>query len=189
MAQAGRLRQHSFVNNGFLKLKSMKIIFKQVENKDKQKVLQLFKDSAEKISKLNIDHWQYWRNPPLEKIKWVEEGIANHEFFFVHALTGENIGMVRIMEADELYWGKQKDKAFYIHSLVVSESHNGKGLGADIIQEIANKAKEANCNYVRLDAEATNPKLCSYYQRLGFEKVGSKELSLSTYNLYQKELK
>ncbi|HLS31883.1 MAG TPA: GNAT family N-acetyltransferase [Flavobacteriaceae bacterium] len=167
----------------------MEIIFKQVENEDKQEVLQLFKDSAEKISKLNIDHWQYWKNPPLEKIKWVEEGIANHEFFFIHTLNGEHIGMVRIMEADELYWGKQKDKALYIHSLVVKEKHNGKGLGAVIIQKIANKAKEADCSYVRLDAEAKNTKLCSYYEGLGFEKVGSKELSLSTYNLYQKELK
>lgn len=167
----------------------MEIIFKQVENKDKREVLQLFKDSAEKINKLNIDHWQYWKNPPLEKIKWVEKGIANYEFFFIHSSNGENIGMVRIMEADELYWGKQKDKALYIHSLVVQEKHNGKGLGAVIIHEIANKAKEADCSYVRLDAEAKNTKLCSYYEELGFEKVGLKELSLSTYNLYQKELK
>src|SRR5699024_12048677 len=115
-------------------------------------------------------------------------GIANHEFFFIHTSNGVHIGMVRIMEADELYWGKQKDKALYIHSLVVTEKYNGKGLGAVIIQEIANKAKEANCSYVRLDAEATNPKLCSYYERLRFEKVGTKKLSLSTYNLYQKEL-
>lgn len=166
----------------------MKIVFKQVENEDQQEVLQLFKDSAEKINKLNINHWQYWKNPPLEKIKWVEEGIKNNEFFFIQTFDGEYIGMVRIMEKDALYWGKQKDRALYIHSLVVKEKYNGKGIGAIIIQRIQNKANKTNCSYVRLDAETKNTKLCSYYERLGFEKVGVKELSLSTYNLYQKKL-
>ena len=167
----------------------MNITFKQIENKDKSKVLQLFKNAAEKINKMNIDHWQYWINPPLEKIKWVEEGIQNNEFFFIQTLNGENLGMVRIMDEDILYWGKQKEKAKYIHSLVVTDNYNGKGIGTKIIQQIENNAKEENYRFLRLDADSKNPKLCSYYEKLGFKKMGIKELPLSTYNLYEKEIK
>lgn len=167
----------------------MHITFEQVEIRDKSKVLQLFKDAAERISKMNIDHWQYWINPPIVKMKWVEEGIQNNEFFFIQSIEVENIGMARIMDEDFLYWGNQTEKAKYIHSLVVTDKYNGKGIGKEIIQQIANNAKENNCRYLRLDADAKNPNLCSYYEKLGFEKAGTKNLPLSTYNLYQKDLK
>ena len=167
----------------------MNITLKQVGNKDKNKVLQLFKNAAERINKMNIDHWQYWLNPPIEKIKWVEKGIHNKEFYFIQTLEDENLGMVRIMDEDLLYWGKQKEKAKYIHSLVVTDKYNGKGIGTKVIQQIAENANEDKSKFLRLDADAKNPKLCSYYEKLGFEKVGTKELPLSTYNLYEKELK
>ncbi len=167
----------------------MNIVFEQVEDKDKGKVLQLFRNAAERINKMNIDHWQYWINPPIEKVKWVEEGIQNNEFFFIRNPDGENLGMVRIMNEDLLYWGNQKEKAKYIHSLVVTDKYNGKGIGTKIIQQVESDAKEDNCRYLRLDADSKNPKLCSYYEKLGFQKVGTKELPLSTYNLYEKEIK
>jgi len=167
----------------------MNIIFNQIKTNEKEIVLKLFKETAEKINKMNIDHWQYWKNPPVEKIKWVEEGIENNEFFFIETSSNKNLGMVRILNEDILYWGKQACKAKYIHSLVVKEKYNGKGLGTKIIKEIENKAKEDNCIYLRLDADAKNQKLCNYYEKIGFKKVGTKKLTLSINNLYQKDLK
>ena len=166
----------------------MKIHFKQIEIKDLEQVLHLFKRSAEKIKKMDIDHWQYWTNPPAEKIRWVEDGINNQEFFFIQTPNQDPIGMVRIMDEDVLYWGKQAEKAKYIHSLVVREHYNGQGMGQRIIETIGEQAKLQNCRYLRLDSDAKNPKLCSYYEKLGFKKVGIQELPLSTYNLYEKEL-
>lgn len=166
----------------------MKLQFKQIQISDKANVLALFKETAEKISKKNVDHWQYWKNPPQEKIAWVEEGIQHKEFFFITTRNTDLVGMVRILNEDKLYWGPQQEKAKYVHSLVVKEEFNGKGIGAKILQEIEMKAKKEDCNYLRLDADTKNPKLCHYYENLGFKKVGVKELPLSTYQLYQKEL-
>ncbi|WP_198416752.1 hypothetical protein [Marinilabilia rubra] len=87
----------------------MEITFTQIETEDKQTVLKLFKEAAERISKKGIDHWQYWRNPPLEKVKWVQDGIRNNEFFYVKDGKDGLIGMVRILEEDLLYWGKKND--------------------------------------------------------------------------------
>lgn len=166
----------------------MEIIFKKIELNEKDKVLMLFKKAAEKISKINVDHWQYWKNPPIEKIKWVEEGLLNNEFFFINNIDGNNIGMVRILNEDFLYWGKQEERAIYVHSLVVKEEYEGNSLGKLILQTIEADAKSKNYKYLRLDADSKNPKLCNYYLKLGFQKIGEKELSLSIYNLYQKEL-
>lgn len=166
----------------------MEFKFKQIEKKDKNKVLELFKETAEKINKMKINHWQYWKNPPKEKIEWIEEGIKNKEFFFINQQNENHIGMVRILNEDLLYWGKQKEKAKYVHSLVIKEEYNGKGLGAKILKEIEKNAKKDNCRFLRLDADAKNPKLCNYYKNLGFKKTGIKKLPLSTYNLYEKKL-
>ena len=166
----------------------MNITFKPIKIEDKSIVLNIFKKAAEKIKKMSIDHWQYWINPPQEKIKWVEEGISNNEFFFFNDLYGKNIGMVRILNEDLLYWGKQPRKAKYIHSLVVKEEYNGKGIGTKVLQKIENNAKKDNCKYLRLDADSKNSKLCKYYEELDFIKVGIKELPFSNNNLYEKEI-
>ncbi|WP_010663777.1 GNAT family N-acetyltransferase [Marinilabilia salmonicolor] len=85
-------------------------------------------------------------------------------------------------------WGKLNDKALYIHSLVVSEKYTGRGIGKKILQPIEADARQTGYKYLRLDSDSKNPKLCYYYEKQGFEKVGIKSLPLSTYNLYQKKL-
>ncbi|MBZ9786930.1 GNAT family N-acetyltransferase [Psychroflexus sp. CAK57W] len=166
----------------------MNITFTPIKKENLEEVIKMFQTAADKINRMHIDHWQYWKNPPSEKIKWVEEGIQNKEYFFVQNADQEVIGMVRILDEDLLYWGKQSEKAKYIHSLLVKEKFNGNGIGIQILNRIANDAKKQNCKYLRLDADSTNPKLCRYYEKQGFQKVGIQKLTISTYNLYQKEL-
>ncbi|CAL2060497.1 GNAT family N-acetyltransferase [Tenacibaculum sp. 190524A05c] len=166
----------------------MNITFQKIQIEDLNLVLGLFKTAAEKIAKKNVDHWQYWKNPPEEKISWVKNGIENDEFYFINDLNNYNIGMVRILSEDELYWGKQNIKAKYVHSLVIKEEFNGKGIGKIVLDEVEKNAKENGCVYLRLDAVAKNTKLCEYYENLGFIKVGIKEMPQSINNLYQKKI-
>jgi len=166
----------------------MKIKFTPIGLKDISFVLSLFKTTAEKINKMGVAHWQYWCDPPPEKIQWVEEGIRNHEFFFIEEISGANVGMVRILNEDLQYWGEQKERAKYVHSLVIREEYNGRGLGSIVLQEIENMGKKDMSKYLRLDSDSKNPKLCEYYEKLDFKKVGIKELPLSNYQLYQKEI-
>lgn len=166
----------------------MAIKFVKVDPIEIDQVLLLFKSAAEKIAKKNIDHWQYWKNPPIEKIQWVEMGIANREYYFIMCDQGKLVGMVRIMEEDTLYWGENQENAKYIHSLVVTEQYEGQGLGHQIIQKIEDEARASNCTYLRLDCDSENPILCEYYVKQGFLLVGQVNLPLSLYNLYQKEL-
>ncbi|WP_339924844.1 GNAT family N-acetyltransferase [uncultured Cyclobacterium sp.] len=161
------------------------ITFRQIEIKDLSLVLNLLKEAAEKINRMQINHWQYWKNPPREKVLWIEEGIINREFFFVDDRDKNNIGMVRMLNEDLPYWGKQQDKAIYVHSLIVKEAYNGKGIGQRVLEEIGLKAKNEDCQYLRLDSDSKNPKLCKYYENLGFKKVGIIDLPLSRYNLYE----
>lgn len=169
----------------------MEIHFVLIRSEDLEQVLTVFKTTAEKIAKKGIDHWQYWKNPPQEKVAWVKEGIAQGEFFFIKNANGNLLGMVRILNEDTLYWGEKgqsHENARYVHSLVVREKYNGNGWGRKILQKIQENTKGKGYRYLRLDCDASNPKLPLYYESLGFKKVGQSRLKLGTYNLYQKEL-
>jgi len=166
----------------------MNLNFTTVLPSEQSKVLELFKTAAQRIATMNIDHWQYWHDPPPEKIQWVTQGITNAEYFFIHNDQQELIGMVRILNEDLLYWGKQEENATYIHSLLVTDAFNGRGMGKKIIASICAKASNKGSRFLRLDADSKNPKLCRYYEGLGFKKVGQVELPLSVYHLYEKEL-
>ena len=50
----------------------MNFELKPINSKELKMVLDLFKEAALSISKKNIDHWQYWKTPPLEKVNWVK---------------------------------------------------------------------------------------------------------------------
>jgi ribosomal protein S18 acetylase RimI-like enzyme len=162
--------------------------FQIIKESEVEVALDLFKEAAEIIAKKKVDHWQYWSNPPQEKIDWLKEGIRSKEYFFIISESADLMGMVRIMPEDELYWGKQNEKAVYVHSLVIKEQYNGSGLGRKVLDKIASEASLRGIRYLRLDCDSKNPALCRYYENLGFKQVGTKKLPISIYNLYQRKI-
>lgn len=164
------------------------IRFTLVNMAELPQVLDLFKSAAERIDKMNVDHWQYWKNPPPDKVDWVKEGIDKKEFFFIENQQNQRLGMIRILKEDLLYWGEQSASARYIHSLVIKEEFKGKGLGKEVLAQVYEEAKNNGCEFLRLDADSSNTRLCSYYLDLGFQSKGFKELNGLRYNLMEKEI-
>jgi len=159
------------------------------ESAETQIAFDLLKSASKTLENKNVKQWDYWQNPPVEKINWVKEGFANNEFYFIENERNEVIGMVRILEEDLTYWGTMSDKAKYVHSLIVDEKFSGNQIGNKVLKKIEQDAKKNSYNYLRLDCDSTNLKLCAYYENQGFVKVGQKKLSLGVYNLYEKELR
>ena len=166
----------------------MEFIVRQANITEIAKAFDLLKAAAKTLAKKNIDQWQYWSNPPDEKVTWVKEGFLKQEFFFIENSHQEIMGMVRILEEDVLYWGAMNDSSYYVHSLIIHENFSGHQIGSRVLKYIEECAIEDNKTFLRLDCDATNIKLCEYYEKQGFLKVGTKQLPLSTYNLYQKKI-
>jgi ribosomal protein S18 acetylase RimI-like enzyme len=161
---------------------------KKVTLKEKTIVFDLFSATAQILARKKINQWKYWVNPPTEKVIWVEEGIKKEEFFFIVNQKQHTMGVVRVSNDDVLYWGQMNDKAKYIHSLIVKEEFSGLKLGTAVIKKIKEEAILDNVEYLRLDCDCTNKKLCKYYIDHGFTKVRVKELPLGKYNLYQQKI-
>lgn len=153
-----------------------------------QTAFELLKHASEKLEGKGIKQWDYWQNPPQEKIDWVNAGFKAGEFYFIKNEENDTLGIVRMLDEDQLYWGRQTEKAKYIHSLVVHEDFAGLAIGKQVVQMIEQVARNTGCDFLRLDCDASNPKLCAYYTKQEFKKVGEKKLPLGIYNLYQKEI-
>ncbi len=63
-----------------------------------------------------------------------------------------------------------------IHTLGVSPSVQGQGVGKAMVQKAIEIARENGCKSMRLDVIDTNPAACDFYTRLGFISHGVYEL-------------
>lgn len=166
----------------------MKFIFRKAQKEEVNKALNLLYLAAQRLKEKGVNQWRFWLNPSQEKINWVEEGFTNQEFYFVQNQDQEIFAMFRLMPKDELYWGKQEKNAFYIHSLAVDPVFAGKQIGQQIIWQIETELIEKGVFTLRLDCNSASLSLCQYYEKLGFRKVGEKQMPDSLNNLYEKEL-
>lgn len=165
----------------------MGLSFIHAELVEQDKILSLLRIAALSLQKKGVDQWKIWLNPPEDKIQWVENGLLNNEFFFIQQGI-DNVGMVRLSKEDEIYWGKQIDAAYYIHSLVILPQFSGNQLGEKVLDLVMNQAIEQSIPLLRLDCIGSNQKLCSYYENQGFVKMGEKQMPHSLNNLYEKQV-
>ena len=170
-----------------MKFKHHQIIIKKAGSNDFNQILHLLKTAAQTLKDRGIDQWDYWLDPPKERLEWAREGFINGEFYFI-TFNNEIIGMYRLCTEDLLYWGKQQEPAYYIHSLVTHPKFKGLKIGSYIIKQIEKSALENNISLIRLDCNAANSGLCQYYLDQGFTKVGEKQMKLSLNSLFEKRL-
>lgn len=166
----------------------MKTLHIQAISKDFNTILDLLKEAAHALKVKGTDQWSYWLNPPEEKVTWLKEGITNNEFYFIRNTKGTLMGMFRLLFEDELYWGKQKEEAGYVHSLVVKDEFKGQQIGKHAMKQIEELLIDKGIHLFRLDCVANNKRLCSYYESFGFKQVGQKQMPLSLNNLYEKRI-
>ena len=162
----------------------MKISYRKARNSEINKAFEFLKNAALYLKSKGLSQWGYWLDPPEEKIDWIIDGFNKDEFYFI-LNDSYIIGMFRILDKDEIYWGDNTDLAQYIHSLVISEEYKGFRIGENILKEVIEKSKRNGYDFFRLDCNASNLKLCKYYERIGFQKVGEIKMFHSLNILYQ----
>ena len=68
---------------------------------------------------------------------------------------------------------RQREPAVYVHRLVVSRDHAGRGLGTALLDWAGLTARQDyGAQWIRVDVWSTNKKLHAYYERRGFTCCG-----------------
>ena len=168
----------------------MNIKFYRATLSELEEALEFFKLASQSLSEKNVSQWNYWTDPPADKIEWVKQGFDKGEFFFVYNETREKVAMFRLLKKDSLYWEEKglEGNVRYVHSLVVPPVFAGLGIGKAVMLKIIEGLKSEGVKKFRLDCDGSNPRLCNYYESYGFEKVGEKTTNYAINNLYELSL-
>jgi GNAT superfamily N-acetyltransferase len=129
-----------------------------------------------------LGHEQWPRPFPREQLA---AAIGRGEVFVADA-DGESVATVTVLADDPTYWGERPPDALYVHKLVVRRDRAGRGLGAELVAWVDDRAADAGRRFLRLDCLRDDPGIRAYYERLGFEHRGdfddtARSLQLSLY--------
>ena len=105
----------------------------------------------------------------------VEASMARHETY-VLCRSDAVIGTVALCWDDPVWEGRIPDSG-YVHRLAVLRHASGEGLGATIIAWADRQIADAGRIWLRLDCPASNRRLRTYYEHLGFQLVREVEVT------------
>lgn len=125
----------------------------------------MLQEAAQWVDALGVVMWDESELDPDR----VDREVAAGQFFIAE-VDGEPAGAVRFQLEDRLFWPdlEGSDSAF-IHRLVVRRRYKGLGVSTALIQWAVSHARSLGRSYLRLDTDASRPKLRELYERFGFQ--------------------
>ncbi|GMQ57365.1 GNAT family N-acetyltransferase [Vallitalea sediminicola] len=139
---------------------------------DKDEIMKLVSDCVNNMRAQNIFQWN--ENYPNEEV--ILEDIADGNLY---VMKDENrfLGIITLNEEqDEEYktvdWKSESTGILVVHRLAVSPLGQGKGIGKSFMSFAEDLVRQKNYKTIRLDTYSGNPIALSFYDRLGYEKVG-----------------
>ena len=107
---------------------------------------------------------------------------------YLATLGGEPAGTVTLRDEPEELWEDLPGDALYVHGLMVRRAFAGQEIGRVMLHWTERRAAELGLPLLRLDCDATNPALRSYYKRAGFTHRGDVVLAHRAAARYEKRV-
>jgi GNAT superfamily N-acetyltransferase len=153
---------------------------------DLDTVLDLYDEGARWLAEQGL------RAGPYPQPVWVRQGVAADIaagcVYLAREPEGPVLGTVRLLWSDPDLWPPDKDEAGYVHGLIIRNEARGRGLGVALLAWAEQTVRARGRRYLRLDCDARNPKLCAYYERLGFKPAGVIPTARHMAARYEKDL-
>jgi GNAT superfamily N-acetyltransferase len=89
--------------------------------------------------------------------------------FMIAECDGETAAVLKFQLEDRLFWPDvtQSESAF-VHRFAVRRRFAGLGISSALLSWAVERARSLGRDYLRLDCEASRPKLRAVYERFGF---------------------
>lgn len=141
------------------------ITVRQAQAQDAAVIQEMLEEAARWVDALGVVMWDEGELDPDRVAREAAEGQ-----FFIAEIDGDPAGAVRFQLADRLFWPDLEgtDSAF-IHRLVVRRRYKGLGVSTTLMQWAVLHARSLGKSYLRLDTDASRPKLRELYERFGFQ--------------------
>jgi GNAT superfamily N-acetyltransferase len=106
--------------------------------------------------------------------------------FFIAEVNGQPAGIVRFQVEDKLFWPDLPgDDSVFLHRLAVARRYKGRGVSTALLQWAVSRARAMGKHYLRLDCDASRPKLRRLYEEFGFQFHSFREVGPYNVARYQ----
>jgi len=108
---------------------------------------------------------------------FIKQEIEEKRHFKVVTDEDEIAGVFSVMNVDPIIWNDDKGKeAIYLHRMAILNNYRGKNIAKRVVEWAMIEAFKCKKKFIRIDTWASNKKLITYYQNLGFRLIGKKQL-------------
>ncbi len=91
--------------------------------------------------------------------------------------SGEPAGTMKFQLDDKVFWPDAGlEDATYVHRLAIRRRHAGTGLSEALLGWAVVQTHELGRRYLRLDCEASRPRLRAIYESFGFQHHSDKQI-------------
>jgi GNAT superfamily N-acetyltransferase len=116
-----------------------------------------------------------WRDSELEPTRLALDVRAG--LFFLLEYEGDSAGTVKFQLEDAAFWPDAcGHDAAYIHRLAVRRRYAGAGLSTALLRWAVARTHALGRRYLRLDCEASRPRLRAVYERFGFRHRSDRQV-------------
>ena len=141
------------------------VTVRQAMPPDAATVQDMFEEAARWVDALGVVMWDEGELDPGRMVREIAAGQ-----FFIAEIDGDPAGAVRFQLEDQLFWPDLAgDDSAFIHRLVVRRRYKGHGVSTALLQWAVSRARSIGKSYLRLDTDASRPKLRQLYEGFGFQ--------------------
>ena len=132
-------------------------------------------DAAAWLAEQGSDQWSDAGISGDEFAHRVSQSINDGETWMAVADDGTPLGTIALDQwADPGLWSDgQLSRSLVIHRMIIDRSATRRGIGAVLLRHADRVAADRGLDWLVLDAWTTNIGLHDYYERHGFERVGT----------------
>jgi GNAT superfamily N-acetyltransferase len=142
---------------------------------------------------LEAAHWLQQRGTPMWRddellSERIASDVAGGEFYLAEC-DDEIAGTIKFQLQDRLFWpDTPAHEAAFIHRLAVRRQFAGGQLSTVLLRWSAERARTLGRHFLRLDCEASRPRLRAVYERFGFRHHSDRQIGPYFVSRYEYDL-
>jgi GNAT superfamily N-acetyltransferase len=151
---------------------AMTVSIRQAKPDDAQVVSSILTEAARWLEDRGMKMWRDGELTALSVASDVGAGL-----FHLAEADSEAAGTIKFQLEDKLFWPdvRQEDSAF-IHRLAVRRKFAGGGISTAMLRWAVERAGSLGRRHLRLDCEASRPRLRAVYEGFGFRHHSDREV-------------
>lgn len=128
-----------------------------------------------------------WKVDELDPVRTAADVGAG--LFILAEQSGDPAGVMKFQLEDPVFWPDVRPgDAAYVHRLAVRRRYAGTGVSKRLLGWAAERARALGRRYLRLDCEASRPRLRSFYESFGFRYHSDRHVGPYHVSRYEMEV-